>query len=77
MAGPRPVMCLDRLDVIGWVESFLASIQATSTPALVIFVFGLCQLIPCEVNESFLLSKLDTWLMLILMGYCEGSLNQM
>ena len=68
MAGPRPVTCLDRLDVIGRVESFLAGIQATSTPALVVFVLGLGQLVPCEVDESLLLRRRDTWLMLLLVG---------
>lgn len=38
---------LDRLNVIGWIKTQLAVIQATFTPALLVFVLQLGQLIPC------------------------------
>lgn len=48
-----PATGLDRLNVIGRVQSLSAAVQTTSTPALFVFILGLGQLIACQVIAYF------------------------
>lgn len=48
MACPCPGICLDRLNVIGRVQSLLPVVQTTSTPALLVLILSFGQFISWE-----------------------------